>query len=179
MSRRKPRLIADQEPERVWCLALADGTVRESLNYLHVRAIVETGVANADSHILRLGEMTWHRLGDHPLWPQVAPRASAVSVTQPVAADPGVQAHEVRTATPRMQSLWQEKREATQAKLQTRAVEEDLGRLYQSLSLACGVIGLICLGDIIVFTCSIGIAFMLLVAFTRLVSLWLIWRILR
>jgi uncharacterized protein YqcC (DUF446 family) len=179
MIRRKPQLISDPEPERVWCLALADGTVRESLNHLHVRAIVETGVATADSHILRLGETTWHRLGDHPLWATVAPRASAVNSTQPVAADPGVQAQDVRAVTPRMQALWQEQREVTQAKLQASAVDEDLGRLLQSLGLACGVIGLICLGDIIVFTCSIGIAFMLLVAFVRLLSLWLIWRILR
>ncbi len=179
MSRRKPQLVADQEPERIWCLALADGSVRESLNHLHVRAFVETGVATADSYILRIGETTWHRLGDHPLWADVAPRVSTVAFTQPVAVDPGVQAHDVRAATPRMQALWQEQREVTQAKLQANAVQEDHGRLLQTLSLACGVIGLICVGDIIVFTCSIGLAFMLLVALVRLTSLWLIWRIMR
>lgn len=179
MSRRSPKLFAENEPPREWCLALADGTVRESLSAHHVREIVETGVASADSYILRLGDPAWQRLGDHPLWAEIAPRAPTVGFAAPAAVDPGVQAHEVHAATPKMQAVWQAQRDHTQRVLQAHAADEDLGRLLQSLGFACGVVGLICLGDIIVFTCPLGMAFVLLVGFVRLISLWLVWRILR
>ena len=90
-----------------------------------------------------------------------------------------MQANDVRAATPRMRALWQEQRDLAHADLMHRAAEEDRGRFQQALGLGCAVVGLICVGDIIVFTCSTGLAFVLLVGFVRLISLWLIWRILR
>ena len=113
------------------------------------------------------------------MWPEVAPPATTARFVAPLAADPGVQSHQVHAATPRMQAVWQEQRDLQHAILQRRSGEEDLGRFLQALGFACGVAGLICVGDIIVFTCSIGLAFMLLVGFVRLISLWLVWRILR
>ncbi len=179
MSRRAPQIRADDGPERVWYLALADGTVRESLSLPNVRSLLEVGVATADSHILRLGDTAWVRLGDHPVWPEVAPPTTTARFVAPVAVDPGVQSNQVHTATPRMQAIWQEQREIQQAKLQERNLQEDHGRFLQALGFACGVAGLICVGDIIVFTCSLGLAFMLLVGVVRLLSLWLVWRVLR
>src|SRR5690348_17710827 len=55
-------------------------------NHLHVKAFVETGAASADSGIAPVGTEHWQRLGDHPLWADLAPPppTAKLTVTAPV-----------------------------------------------------------------------------------------------
>ena len=82
-------------------------------------------------------------------------------------------------ATPRMEALWRRRRDAAQAAATASAVLEDHGRLLRALGLACAAAGLICVGDIIVFTCGLVTAFVFLLALVRLTALWLVWQAMR
>jgi hypothetical protein len=179
MSRRVPRLVAEAEPARIWRLRLASGEIREPLNHLHIRALVETEAATAESEVAPVGEDNWQRLGGHPLWADVCPARAEVKLAAPAAADPGVVKNEVREATPRMQERWNEKREEAQAVFLAKASQLEKGQLLRALGLGCGVAGLICLGDIIVFTFELAAAFVCLVAFVRLIALFCVWKIVK
>jgi hypothetical protein len=179
MSRRPPQLHVESEPPRIWRLRLADGSVQAPLNHLHIQAFVETGAATADSEIAGVDSDTWQRLGDHPLWPDIAPRVSSVRLVVAAAADPGVVPVEVQAPTPKMQAMWQEHHETVKADLTHRASREDLGRFLQGMACVSAVAGLICIGDIIVFTCTLVTAFIFLVALVRFTALVLVWRAMR
>ncbi len=179
MNRRAPKLIAENEPARTWRLRVADGTVHEPLNHLHVKAFVETGVASAESHVAPVGTEEWQRLGEHAMWADMAPppTTAKLSVSGPV--DVGVIPVEVHAPTPRMQALWDAQREEHKARILAKAEHEHLGRFLQGLGYASAIAGLICVGDIIVFTCSLVTAFLFLVAFVRLIALALVWKALK
>jgi hypothetical protein len=179
MIRRAPKLTAESEPERIWRLRVAPGDVREPLNQLHIRALLESGVASAESAIARIGEDTWQRLSKHPLWTEVAPPATPVPTAKPLPVDPGVIPMAVHEATPKMQAIWQEKREEAQAEALGRAALEEHGQFLQGVGYACGVASLICVGDIILFTCNLATAFVFLVGLVRLTALALVWRAMR
>jgi hypothetical protein len=176
MSRRAPKLIAENEPPRIWRLRLDTGAVEEPLNHLHVRAFVETGVASAESHVAPIGTEDWQRLGDHPMWAEIAPAPTTAKLPAPAAADVGVIPVEVHEATAKMQAIWGEQREIHAAQVAAKAEREELGRFLQGLAYTCAIAGLICVGDIIVFTCSLVTAFVFLVAFVRLIALALVWK---
>jgi len=179
MSRRAPRLVAETEPERVWRLRLAGGEIREPLNHLHVRALVETGAATADSELAGVGQDDWQRLGDHALWAEVRPVRTEVKLTTPAAADPGVVKNEVHEATPRIQEMWHERRAEAQAIFIARASLQEKAQLLKALGLGSAVAGLICVGDIIVFTCELATAFVFLAAIVRLLAVACVWKIVR
>ncbi len=177
MNRRSPRLTAENEPPRIWRVRIAPGDVREPLNELHVRALVETGAASAASEIARVGADDWQRLDAHPLWATLAPQpTNTVRLVAPAAADPGVVRVEVHAPTEKMQALWNEHHETVKADLTSRAVTEDHGRFLQGMAYASAIAGLICVGDVIVFTCSLVTAFVFLIGLVRLTALALVWK---
>lgn len=176
MSRRAPKLHAENEPARIWRLRLDDGSVQEPLNHLHVKAFVETGVASAESRIAPVGTEDWQRLGDQPMWAEMAPPPTTAKLSVAAPVDVGVIPVEVHEPTPRMQALWDAQREIHEARIFAKAQHEQLGRFLQGLGYASAIAGLICVGDIIVFTCSLVTAFVFLVALVRLVALALVWK---
>jgi hypothetical protein len=176
--KRRPQLPADITPAAVWRLRLADGTERGPLTSAHVRELVECGAADAASLIADVGD-AWQPLGTHALWPEMATRPPATPLRVAGRADPGPVRHDVHAATPRMEALWRGQRDAAQAAATASAVLEDHGRLLRALGLACAAAGLICVGDIIVFTCGLVTAFVFLLALVRLTALWLVWQAMR
>jgi hypothetical protein len=176
MSRRPPKLIAETEPPRVWRLRLDRGAIEEPLNHLHVKAFVETGVASADSQIAAVGTDAWQRLGDHALWADIAPPPSTAKLSVSAPVDVGVIPVAVHQTTPRMQAIWDEQRAIRHERMLAKAEREQFGRFLQGLGYASAIAGLICVGDIIVFTCSLVTAFVFLVALVRLVALALVWK---
>ena len=180
MKRRQPTLPPDDGPERLWRLRLSDGTVRGPLAPEHVRELVEAGVASTDSPIARLGEEeAWQRLGDHRVWRSIAPTKVKLTFAYDAAPDPGIVRVHTHGATAKMMETWRALRRKEQGELGSRTGREEMGRFLQALGFASAVAGLICLGDIIVFTCDLVTAFILLLGLVRVCALVLVWRIVR
>lgn len=180
MTRRPPSIQLDDVAGRVWRLRLKDGTVRGSLAPENVRELVESGVASTDCQIARMGrEETWERLGHHPVWRSIAPTKVKLNFAVEAAPDPGIVRDETRQATMKMAETWRGLRRKEQGELGIRTGREEMGRFLQALGFASAVAGLVCLGDIIVFTCELVTAFILLLALVRVCALVLVWRILR